>query len=126
MGVEESNSQRFRPKGTQELVAQAISTNPSNEDLKGEVNKLEELASEAKKTGDWANLEAEIDRLNKAYEEVKPRLSQINFISGNIRYMKDWLRQVLCPDFNITLTENTVARLFSDSDQHLITPTKLI
>ena len=49
MGVEESNSQRFRPKGTQELVAQAISTNPSNEDLKGEVNKLEELASEAKK-----------------------------------------------------------------------------
>ena len=126
MGVEESNGQRFRPKKIQELVAQAISTNPSNEGLKGEVNKLEELASEAKKTGDWANLEAEIDRLNKAYEEVKPRLSQINFISGNIRYMKDWLRQVLCPDFNITLTENTVARLFSDSDQHLITPTKLI
>jgi len=61
MRVEESNSQRFRPKGTQELVAQAISTNPSNEGLKGEVNKLKELASEAKKTGDWTNLEAEID-----------------------------------------------------------------
>ena len=115
MGVEESNGQRFRPKKIQELVAQAISTNPSNEGLKGEVNKLEELASETKKTGDWANLEAEVDRLNKAYEEVKPRLSQINFISGNIRYMKDWLRQVLYPDFDIALVENTVARLFSES-----------
>ena len=49
MGVEEPKNQRFRPKGTQELVAQAISTNPSNEGLKGKVNKLEELANEAKK-----------------------------------------------------------------------------
>ena len=49
MGVEEPNSQRFRPKKIQELVAQAISTNPSNEGLKGKVNKLEELANEAKK-----------------------------------------------------------------------------
>jgi len=49
MGVEEPKNQRFRPKGTQELVAQAISTNPSNEGLKGKVNKLKELASEAKK-----------------------------------------------------------------------------
>jgi len=29
--------------------------------------------------------------------------------------MKDWLRQVLYPDFNITLAKNTVARLSSDS-----------
>ena len=115
MRVEESNSQRFRPKKIQELVAQAISTNPSNEGLKGKVNKLEELASETKKTGDWANLEAEIDRLNKAYEEVKPTLSLINFISWNIEDIKDSLRQVLYPDFDIALVENTVARLFSDS-----------
>ena len=115
MGVEEPNSQRFRPKGTQELVAQAISTNPSNEGLKGKVNKLKELASEAKKTGDGANLEAKINQLNQAYEEVKPTLSLINFISWNIEDIKDSLRQVLYPDFNVTLAENTVARLFSDS-----------
>ena len=108
------------------MVAQAANTFPLNDRLKGEVNELRKLVSEVETTGDWANLEAKIDQLNQAYEEVKPTLSQINFISWNIRYMKDWLRQVLCPDFNITLTENTVARLFSDSDQHLITPTKLI
>jgi archaellum component FlaC len=115
MGVEEPNSQRFRPKGTQELVAQATSINPSNEGLKGKVNKLEKLASETKTTGDGADLEAKIDQLNQAYEVVKPRLSQINFISGNIKDMKEWLRQVLYPDFNINLAENTVARLFTDS-----------
>jgi len=30
--------------------------------------------------------------------------------------MKDWLRQVLYPDFNITLAKNTVARLLETSD----------
>jgi len=29
--------------------------------------------------------------------------------------MKDWLRQVLYPDFDITLAENTVARLLETS-----------
>jgi len=97
------------------LVAQAANTFPLNDRLKGEVNELRKLVSEVETTGDWANLEAKIDQLNQAYEEVKPTLSQINFISWNIQYMKDWLRQVLYPDFNITLAENTVARLFSDS-----------
>ena len=97
------------------MVAQAANTFPLNDRLKGEVNELRKLVSEVETTGDWANLEAKIDQLNQAYEEVKPTLSQINFISWNIQYMKDWLRQVLYPDFNITLAENTVARLFSDS-----------
>jgi len=97
------------------LVAQAANTFPLNDRLKGEVNELRKLVSEVETTGDWANLEAKIDQLNQAYEEVKPTLSQINFISWNIQYMKDWLRQVLYPDFDITLAENTVARLFSDS-----------
>jgi len=63
MGVEEPNSQRFRPKKIQELVAQATSIKLSDKGLKlkGEVRKLRELASKAKTTGDWANLEAEID-----------------------------------------------------------------
>jgi hypothetical protein len=116
MGVEEPKSQRFWPKRTQELVAQATSINPSNERLKGEVNELEELASKAKTTGNWADLEAKIDQLNQAYEKVKPTLSLINFISGNIEGMKDWLRQVLYPNFDITLAENTVARLLETSD----------
>ena len=97
------------------MVAQAANTFPLNDRLKGEVNELRKLVSEVETTGDWANLEAKIDQLNQAYEEVKPTLSQINFISWNIQYMKDWLRQVLYPDFDITLAENTVARLFSDS-----------
>jgi len=116
MGVEEPKSQRFWPKRTQELVAQATSINPSNERLKGEVNELKELASKAKTTRNRADLEEKIDQLNQAYEEVKPTLSLINFISGNIEVMKDWLRQVLYPDFNITLAKNTVARLLETSD----------
>ncbi len=115
MGVEESNGQPFRSKKIRELVAQAANTFPLNDRLKGEVNELRKLVSEAETTGDWANLEAKIDQLNQAYEKVKPTLSLINFISWKIEGMKDLLRQVLCPDFDIALAENTVARLFSDS-----------
>jgi len=119
MGVEEPNSQRFRPKKIQELVAQATSIKLSDKGLKlkGEVRKLRKLASEAKTTGNWANLEAEIDRLNKAYEKIKPKLSLINFISWNIKDMKDLLQPVLpvlYPNFNIILAKT--ARLLETSD----------
>ena len=119
MGVEESNGQRFRPKKIQELVAQATSIKLSDKGLKlkGEVRKLRKLASEAKTTGNWANLEAEIDRLNKAYEKIKPKLSLINFISWNIKDMKDLLQPVLpvlYPNFNIILAKT--ARLLETSD----------
>jgi len=70
MGVEEPKSQRFWPKRTQELVAQATSINPSNERLKGEVNELKELDSEAKITGNGANLEAKIDQLIKLMKKL--------------------------------------------------------
>jgi len=120
MGVEEPNSQRFRPKKIQELVAQATSIYPSDKglNLKGEVRKLRKLASEAKITGNWANLEAEIDRLNKAYEKMKPKLSLINFVSWKIKGMKEDLLQpvlpVLYPNFNIILAKT--ARLLETSD----------
>ena len=115
MEVEERSSQRFRLKKIRELVAQAANTFPLNDRSKGELNELRKLVSEAETTGDWTNLEAKIDQLNQAYEEVKPTLSLINFISWNIEDIKDWLQQVLYPDFDITLAENAVARLFSDS-----------
>ena len=123
MGVEEPNSQRFRPKKIQELVAQATSIKLSDKGLKlkGEVRKLRKLASEAKTTGNWANLEAEIDRLNKAYEKIKPKLSLINFISWNIKDMKDLLQPVLpvlYPNFNIILAKT--ARLLETSDSGLV------
>jgi len=101
------------------LVAQATSIKLSDKGLKlkGEVRKLRKLASEAKTTGNWANLEAEIDRLNKAYEKIKPKLSLINFISWNIKDMKDLLQPVLpvlYPNFNIILAKT--ARLLETSD----------
>jgi len=52
------------------LVAQAANTFPLNEGLKGEVNELKELASEAKITGNGANLEAKIDQLIKLMKKL--------------------------------------------------------
>jgi|GEM_PF-995647 len=119
MGFEKHSSQRFQPKGAQELLAQALHGYSSNEQVTANRQELQALAEKAINTGKWEEVDKAVGKLSDDYEKVKSERLKIGFIKWQINRLKERLWQILYPNFNTNSIKESVKKLESVLDRSL-------